>query len=172
MDDVTIPNDCEASVARAPRDDGAAGDGFDAFFRANYPGTVRLAHLLSGSNAVAEELAQDAFARVYPRFGALQEPKSYLRASTVNACRNLHRGRTREADRFRRHGPSAVVAHDATDELLDTIRSLPYRQRAVLVLRYWLGLSEAEIAESLDCRAGTVKSLHSRALTTLRKDIG
>ena len=47
------------------------------------------------------------------------------------------------------------MAHDATDEMLDTIGALPYRQRAVLVLRYWLGLSEAEIAESLGCRAGT-----------------
>jgi RNA polymerase sigma factor (sigma-70 family) len=145
---------------------------FEDFFRLNYAGTVRLAHLLTGSNDSAEDLAQEAFRRVYPRYLDLREPAQYLRAVTVNACRNWHRGRSREADRFRRHGTSPTETESAHDELLDTIRTLPYRGQAVLVLRYWMDLSEAEIAESLGCRNGTVKSIHARALAAIRKELG
>jgi len=59
----------------------------------------------------------------------------------------------------------------AFDELGDAVAALPFRQRAVLVLRYHHGLSEAEIADALECRPGTVKSLASRALDTLKKEI-
>lgn len=166
---MTIP--CDDQPTREVPSNAASSDSFDAFFRATYPGTVRLAHLLTGSNAVAEELAQDAFANIYPRYNSLQTPRSYLRAATVNVCRNWYRSRTREVDRFRRHGVSETETSSEVAELLDTIRKLPYRQRAVLVLRYWLDLSEADIAETLGCRAGTVKSLHSRALTAIRKEL-
>lgn len=66
--------------------------------------------------------------------------------------------------------PTEVQAFE-TDDMAEVIARLPYRQRAVLVLRYWLDLSEADIAERLGCRAGTVKSLHSRALTRIRSEI-
>ena len=144
---------------------------FEVFFAAQFPATVRLAHLLTGSDAVAQELAQDAFAKLLPRFGSLREPKSYLRATIVNVCRNWHRGHRRELERFRRHGVPAEESVDEIEELIDVIARLPYRQRTVLVLRYWLDLSEAEIARSLACRPGTVKSLHSRALASIRKDL-
>lgn len=144
---------------------------FDDFFRVHYPSTVRLAHLLTGSNAIAEELAQDAFAQMYPRFDDVLEPKSYLRTTTVNVCRNWHRRHRRELARFERHGASEVHSVDSVEELIDVIAALPYRQRAVLVMRYWLDLSEADIAHSLGCRPGTVKSLHSRALAAIRKDL-
>jgi RNA polymerase sigma-70 factor (sigma-E family) len=147
-------------------------DGFDAFFGAHYPATVRLAHLLTGSNLSAEDLAQDAFARVLPHHGKLDNPAAYLRTATINVCRSWHRSRGREQDRFRRHGPSPDIAISAASaELLDSIRRLPYRQQAVLVLRYWLDLSEADIAITLGCRPGTVKSLHARALEAIRKDL-
>lgn len=145
---------------------------FDRFFAGEYPGAVRLAHLLTGSNAGAEDLAQDAFARVLPHFERLDNPAAYLRTAIVNACRTWHRTRGREQDRFRRHGATSDIAiSTASAELLDSIRRLPYRQQAVLVLRYWLDLSEADIALTLDCRPGTVKSLHSRALDAIRKDL-
>lgn len=155
-----------------------AGDGsrrppneFDDFFRVRYPGAVRLAHLLTGSNAVAEELTQDAFAQIYPRYADLTEPNSYLRATVVNVCRNWHRAHRRELDRFRRHGAADEHVTDAVEHLIELIAALPYRQRAVLVMRYWLDLTEADIARSLGCRPGTVKSLHSRALAAIRKDL-
>jgi RNA polymerase sigma factor (sigma-70 family) len=145
---------------------------FDRFFADEYASTVRLAHLLTGSNAHAEDLAQDAFARVIGHFDRLDNPAAYLRTATVNVCRTWHRSRGREQDRFRRHGATPDVALSAASaELLATIRRLPYRQQAVLVMRYWLDLSEVEIALALDCRPGTVKSLHSRALAAIRKDL-
>lgn len=144
---------------------------FDRFFCDQYPTTVRLAHLLTGSNAVAEELAQDAFAQVYRRFDAIREPRTYLRATTVNTCRNWHRRHTRELDRFRRHGATTTDVSDVVEELIDIIADLSYRQRAVVVMRYWLDLTEADIAQALECRPGTVKSLHSRALAAIRKEL-
>ncbi|MCB0969133.1 MAG: sigma-70 family RNA polymerase sigma factor, partial [Ilumatobacter sp.] len=125
----------------------------------------------TGSNAIAEELAQDAFAQMYPRFADVLEPKSYLRTTTINVCRNWHRRHRRELDRFERHGATEDRSADSVEELIDVIAALPYRQRAVLVMRYWLDLSEADIAYSLGCRPGTVKSLHSRALAAIRKDL-
>ena len=152
--------------------DSSTASAFERFFDHEYPGAVRLAHLLSGSNTPAEDLAQEAFARVLPHFDRLDNPAAYLRTAIVNACRTWHRSRGREQDRFRRHGASAEVALSAASaELLDSIRRLPYRQQAVLVLRYWLDMSEADIALTLDCRPGTVKSLHSRALDAIRKDL-
>ena len=70
-----------------------------------------------------------------------------------------------------RLGEPNEFAEPGHQPLLDVIDALPYRQRAVLVLRYWLDLSEIEIASALDCRPGTVRSLHFRALATLRKDV-
>lgn len=150
--------------------------GFERFFGEHHAATVRLAHLLTGSAAAAEDLAQDAFANVLPHFAALDNPAAYLRTATVNTCRSWHRSRGREQDRFRRHGTTpelAPAAHlsDTSADLLDSIRRLPYRQQAVLVLRYWLDLTEVDIASTLGCRPGTVKSLHARALDAIRKDL-
>lgn len=145
---------------------------FDRFFAGEYASAVRLAHVLTGSNASAEDLAQDAFARVLPHFDRLDRPAAYLRTAVVNACSTWHRTRGREQDRFRRHGTTEQVAISAASaELIDSIRRLPYRQQAVLVLRYWLDLSESDIALTLGCRPGTVKSLHSRALDAIRKEL-
>lgn len=144
---------------------------FDVFFREQFPKTVRLAHLLTGSNAAAEDLAQDAFAKVFSRLDRLDNPAAYLRTTTVNICRNWHRTSSRESDRFRRHGLSETQLSMESDELLDSIRRLSYHQQEVLVLRYWLDLSESDIARVLGCRAGTVKSRCSRALAALRTDL-
>ncbi len=166
---MTIP--CEVPPATLSDHRDREPYSFDDFFRDRYSATVRLAHLLTGSNGIAEELAQDAFAQLYPRFDSVREPKSYLRTTTVNVCRNWHRRHRRELERFGRHGASEERSTDSVEELIDVIAELPYRQRAVLVMRYWLDLSEADIAHSLDCRPGTVKSLHSRALTAIRKEL-
>jgi RNA polymerase sigma factor (sigma-70 family) len=146
-------------------------DGFDAFYRAEYARTVRLARLLTGSAGVAEDLAQEAFLRVYRQAVAPDNSAGFLRTVTVNLCHNWHRGRSREALRMARIAQSPQSLSLEANELDAVVGALPYRQRAVLVLRYWLDLSEADIAKALGCRAGTVKSLHARALARLRQEI-
>ena len=168
---MTIPCEDPPATMSVDAHDDPSPKSFDEFFRSQYSSVVRMAHLLTGSNAIAEELAQDAFAQLYTRFDALREPSSYLRATTVNVCRNWHRRHRRELVRFERHGLSEDRATDSVEEMIDVVTALPYRQRAVLVMRYWLDLSEADIADSLGCRRGTVKSLHSRALAAIRKEL-
>ncbi len=147
---------------------------FNELYRLHRRDTVRLARLLSGSDAAAEDLAHEAFVRVYRRSGApVDNPAAFLRTVTVNVCRSWHRARQRERLRIVHHGPDADsdgVSSEAR-ELDASLARLPYHERAVVVLRYWLDLSEADIASTLGCRPGTVKSRHSRALRKLEKDI-
>jgi RNA polymerase sigma factor (sigma-70 family) len=140
---------------------------FDDFYRREWPNAVRLAHLLTGVDAVAEDLAQDAFARVHAKWPTIDNTAAYLRTTLVNVCRSWHRSHGREQARLRR-AHRDEVAYLPTDDLLDAIDALPYRQKAVLVLRYYHDLAEADIADALRCRPGTVKSLASRALEHLR----
>lgn len=156
-----------------PRDH--VDDRFQRFYRDNYTQTARLARLLTNRPEVADDLAQDAFVRVY-RYAQnadrpIDNPAALLRTTTVNVCRSWHTSQKRLQLRMARHGPGPESLTEWERELDHSLRRLPYDQRAVVVLRYWLGLSEAEIAESLDCRPGTVKSRLSRALRTLRKEL-
>lgn len=138
---------------------------FAEFYREQHEPMLRLAYLLTQSHAVAEDLVQDSFIRVEPRWSSLDQPVAYLRRTVTNACYSYHRRRKREqavpyeapADREPEH-----------DEMWDALAKLAPRRRAALVLRYYLDLSEADIASALGCRKGTVKSLTHRALADLR----
>jgi RNA polymerase sigma-70 factor (sigma-E family) len=147
-------------------------EAFDRFFRSTYAESIRLAHLLTGDRWAAEDIAQDTYTRLHGRFAALDNADAYLRVSLVNAAQSFHRSRGREAARLQRLaiGATETVAPEAA-ELLDAVDRLPHRQRAVVVLRYYLDLSETEIAAVIGCRPGTVKSLASRALARLSKEI-
>ena len=144
-------------------------DTFAVFYRSEYPSAVRLARLLVPHGA-AEDLAQEAFSRLHGRFDTIDNPPAYLRTTLVNLGRTWHRRSAREADRLA-EVPRVEPTELGASEMLDAIDALPYRQKAVVVLRYWLDLSEAEIAAILGCRAGTVKSLGARALSRLRKAV-
>lgn len=143
---------------------------FNAFYRREYPQALRLAFLLTRSQAVADDVVQEAFAAVYRRYDDIGNPGGYLRVTVVNNCNRWHRSARRE-DRRLRLSAASLSGPAEPDHLTDALAGLPYRQRAVLVLRYWGGHSEAEIAQILDCRPGTVKSLASRALRRLRSEI-
>jgi RNA polymerase sigma factor (sigma-70 family) len=138
-----------------------------------------LATLLTGDEHVAEDIAHDAFLRAAGRFRHLREPEAfgaYLRKTVVNTCRARARRVRRERMflertwRVRRVEPDTSA--DDRDELLPLIRSLPYRQRAALVLRYWDDMSEAQIADILRTSPRAVNALLSRAMGTLRRGIG
>jgi RNA polymerase sigma-70 factor (sigma-E family) len=129
---------------------------------------IRVAYLLTGSQAVAEDLVQDTFIRVQPRLDSLGEPGAYLRRSVVNACYSWHRRQRRER-LLHVDPPSAVTAESEHVEMWDALAHLQPTRRTVLVLRYYLDLPEAEVAEILGCRIGTVKSATHRALRDLRR---
>jgi RNA polymerase sigma-70 factor (sigma-E family) len=155
----------------APSDPGPAA-GFEAFYGHRYRDAVRLAYVITGDPGTAEDIAQEALLRVRPRFERLREPWPYTRAAIVNVARSHARRGRREQARLELVATSspAVSTSDPT-ELLDAIDALPFRQKAVIVLRYYEDLSEREIASVLRCRPGTVKSLASRALSRLAQEI-
>jgi RNA polymerase sigma-70 factor (sigma-E family) len=130
---------------------------------------VRLAVALTGSEATAEDIVHDAFVRVHAHWHRVENPNAYLRAAVVNACRSAARRAARE--RAAIAGPIADVTTLKADEMFDALATLPYRQRAALVLQYYEGLTHAEIAEALGCRDGTVASLTHRGLAQLRRVI-
>jgi len=138
-------------------------------YRELWPGLVRLARLLTGSHALGEDLAQEAFIGLI-RSGDIAAPEAYLRRSVVNASINLGKRRARERAHLLTLREEVSLPPEV-DELWAIVEKLPVRQRAVLVLRYQLDLPEAEIARLLQCRPGTVKSLASRALTHLRQEM-
>lgn len=150
-------------------------DAFTAFYRAEYAGAVRLAWLLTNRGTDCEDLAQDAFARIADRFPTLDRPRAYLRTAIVNRCRETHRSREREQRRIDRAAAEPrpdVEIGDGTDaHLLRLVAALPYPQRAVLVLRYWGDLPDAEIARILDVRPATVRSMAHRATRRLQKEL-
>lgn len=155
-------------------DDEAGGaddaEGFDAFYRDRFAPMVKLAGLITQSPDAARDLVQDAFVRVHRRFDRLDNPSAYLRSAVVNACRSWQRRAVLE----RRTAASAPAPGPATldaSEMSDALRRLPFRQRAALVLRFYGGFTEAEIAESLGCRPGTVGPLIHRGLAALREVI-
>jgi RNA polymerase sigma-70 factor (sigma-E family) len=172
MGDVTDLGDAASQsvdddVDRAATD---AHDSFDDVFAQQSVSLVRLATLLTGSFAIAEEVVQEAFVGLLRRWDTVDAPTMYLRTAVVNGCHS-HGRRISVA---RRHAPRfepPLVASTEPDIMQDAIAHLPLRQRTAVVLRYWLDLSEHDIAEHLGCRPGTVKSLLSRALANLREEV-
>ena len=129
---------------------------------------VRLADTLVDTRPHAEEVVQDAFAAVFERWDRIDDPPAYLRTCVLNNCRRVLRRRM-----LRRAHP---VQPDADGELgfnhvVDAIRRLPDRQRSMIVLRYDLQLTDAEIAATLGVPIGTVKSTLHRAIAALRQEI-
>jgi RNA polymerase sigma factor (sigma-70 family) len=140
-----------------------------ALFDEHYRRLVSLAHLLTGSNEVAEDLVQDCFARLLRRGEGVANPEGYLRTSVVNAVRSWHRHQAIE--RAFRNRPIAEDVPPDLQELHAALDRLRARERAALVLRFYEELPEADIAAILGCRPGTVKSLISRGLQHLRREV-
>ena len=169
--------------ARAPDLDAmlCASIDFEDFFHASWRRLYPAARAIAGDRASAEDALQTAFAKAYAswaRVSAADHPEAYVRRMVVNEILN-----SRRSAWFRRERPTAE--HDATasiasaeadvvdrDALWCAVQSLPVRQRAVIVLRYYEDLSEAEIADVLGCSRGTVKSQASAALKNLRTGSG
>ena len=146
--------------------------GFEEFVGARRDALLRTAYLLTGDHHDAEDLVQSALIKVVPKWGRIKDrPEPYVRR--VLARESVNRWRER---RWREVNAVAVpegVHHDSTDRidhiaLLEELRTLSPRQRAVLVLRYFDDLTEAETAAALGISVGTVKSHARDALARLR----
>jgi RNA polymerase sigma-70 factor (sigma-E family) len=145
---------------------------FDAYVRTRCAELRQLAFLLTGDWAAAEDAVQTALIRCERRWTGIgeQQQHAYVRKAVVNAT-NTWRIRRRQ------HAPlsdlESVASRDADSDsrltVLAALRRLPLAQRQVLVLRYYEGMSEADIATALGVSAGTVKSRAARALTALRE---
>jgi len=143
---------------------------FEDLFRSRYEPMVRVAFLLVGSRAEAEDVVQDAFARIELRWTRLDNPEGYLHRCVVNRSHDMLRRRRLE-QRFRLLHRDDRTSELGADELGDALASLAPKRRAAVVLRYYAGLPEREIAEILRVRPGTVKSMLHRALAQLREVI-
>jgi RNA polymerase sigma-70 factor (sigma-E family) len=150
--------------------------GFDDFVVMRSPRLLRTAYLLTHDWALAEDLVQTALARAWEAWHRIEgDPEPYVRRIIVNSYASWWRRRwtgelPTEVLPERAHPGDAHGGVDERDRLWRALRQLPRRQRAVLVLRYFEDMSEAEIADALGCSLGTVKSQASRALAKLRLD--
>ncbi|MBD3783680.1 MAG: SigE family RNA polymerase sigma factor [Micrococcales bacterium] len=145
---------------------------FVDFVRAASPRLLRTAWFLCGDPGQAEELVQAALERVYLRWGRLRDgsPLAYTRKVMLNLHLDHQRRRVREISTASppERARTDVGPEDA-DEVVSMLLELPLRERQVVVLRYYVGLSEAETADTLNVSTGTVKSSASRGLAKLRE---
>lgn len=152
-----------------------ADEALEQLYAAHWRQLVRLSVLLVRDQGTAEEVVQDAFVAVHGRWSRLRDPDkalAYLRQAVVNRSRSALRHRAvvhRHAATVR--PPDAADPTPDSDRraaVLDALRALPDRQREVLALRYYLDLSEADIADTLGISRGAVKSHASRGAAALR----
>lgn len=148
---------------------------FAAYMSARQPALLRTAYLLTGDAHTAEDVVQSALAKLYLAWEKVQRRESldgYVRRILVNETNSLFRRawrrRERVTDELPERGTEDAYDDGLAEEVWAMVSSLPPRQRAVIVLRYYEDLSEAEIARTLGISEGTVKSQASRALAGLR----
>lgn len=167
----------ETAANGTSRRDADADAAVTELYGAHYRSLVRLAVLLLHDIATAEEVVQDSFVALHAGIHRLRDSEkalSYLRAAVVNRSRSVLRHRVvvdRNAPKSApdmpsaEHGAMALLERSA---VIAALRSLPERQREVVVLRYYGDLSEAEIASAMGITRGAVKSHTSRAMAALR----
>jgi RNA polymerase sigma-70 factor (sigma-E family) len=152
-------------------------DGVHEFVAAHGDRMLRLAILLTGSRDAGEDLFQQGLERMIRRWNRIEgDPEAYLRTTLSRLAIDRWRLRARRPEVLAGELPTISVADstptiDLRDSLTRALSGLPARQRAVLVLRHWMQLSEHETAEALGCSVGTIKSANSRGLAKLRNSL-
>jgi len=167
VDEIEFPG-----TLRRPQDAEAA---VGALYQAHAPGLIRLAYVMLGDRPGAEDVVQEAFCALYRRWEHLADPDralAYVRSSVLNGCRSSLRRQTvrRALVTFQRPAVSAeatVLSGEERQQVMQAVRRLPGRQREVLVLRFYLDMSEEEAARAMGISRGTVKSATSRAVAAL-----
>jgi RNA polymerase sigma-70 factor (sigma-E family) len=163
-----------------------AHNAVSALFRERHAELVRLATLVVGDRPTAEDVVQDVFARLCRRSwlpDGADQGLAYVRTAVLNECRSTLRRRKVARRIFGRPeftrsddgGDSAedeVILAEERRQVLGALATLPVRRREVLVLRYWLGLTETQIASVLGISTGTVKSSAARGIAALARKLG
>lgn len=153
----------------------------DELYRAHALGLIRLALVLVGDRESAQDVVQDAFVGLYRAWPRLRDPAKapgYLRTAVINGARSVLRARNRSRLLRLHYDPpvwsaeAAVMVREERRAVLAAVARLSRRQREVLALRYYAGLSHAEIAETLSIATGTVASTLSHAMAALARELG
>jgi RNA polymerase sigma-70 factor (sigma-E family) len=150
---------------------------FEEWTRQGVPKLLRFATVLCGDGHLAEDMVQDVVIKAHRNWDRIQQadrPDSYLRKMVVNEFLSWRHKWSRFVPRPEIEdstAPDHADRHADRDQLIGELAKLPKRQRAVLVLRYYAGLSDQEIAATLGCSAGTIRGYASRALATLRIEL-
>jgi|SRR5215469_12728277 len=156
--------------------DASADEEFSEFMHGRWSQLVRLGYGLTGDQQLAEDLAQTAFARAYASWSRVRkadDPDAYVRRMVVNANKNRFR-KLRVSELLTDSLPELAASGDSASQrddramLVDALMRLSYGQRAAVVLRYWLDMTETETAVVLGCSVGNVKSQAARGLAKLR----
>jgi len=174
------PGSGVAGSVPAPGADVGSGDpsvAVAALYAEHALGLIRLAYIMLGSAAAAEDVVQEAFCGLFRRWPHLHEPAKalgYVRSSVINGCRSVLRQRAvvelSEACEPTTASAEAVLLTDEERlEIIRALRALPARQREVLTLRFYLDLRDDEIAQAMGIGNGTVRSAAHRGLISLRK---
>ncbi len=145
--------------------------GFDEVYRSQRTALLRLAYLLVRSQAVAEELTQDAFARLYQHFDQVENPPGFVRTTLVRLCLTWQSRHEMERDRLTRVGEPAPLGEPHIDQMWDALARVRPERRAVLVLRYYDDLPIRAIAALVGCPEPTVRTRLHRGLADLRKEL-
>ncbi|WP_415947567.1 SigE family RNA polymerase sigma factor [Streptomyces sp. KLOTTS4A1] len=159
---------------------GADAPTFEEYAGTRWPSLYRSAYLLTGNHADAEDVAQQTLLQAYRSWSKVigsDSPDAYLRRMLTNTFLSARRPMKRRLELLTDAPPEQDTArppHGLEDRMMlwPHVKSLPPRQRAVIVLRYYEDLSEQEIADALGCSRGTVKSTAHRALKALRAVLG
>jgi RNA polymerase sigma-70 factor (sigma-E family) len=179
--DMTVPT---YRAGTGPQPDpwpATAGAAVDDLFRLHAVDLVRFALMLVGDQSTAEDVVQDAFLGLYRAWDRIRDPDAvlgYLRTAVVNGTRSVHRSRGRARLLRVQHDPpvwsaeAAVMDGEDRRAVLAAIATLPQRQREVLALKYYLDLSERDVAAIMRVSRGTVAAASSRALATLARRLG
>jgi RNA polymerase sigma-70 factor (sigma-E family) len=153
--------------------------GLGALYVRHGPSALALAYLLTGDRALAEDLTQEAFARVVGRFAHLRDPEAfpaYLRKTVLNLARSHFRRKRLERSFLRREQQQpreegVEYNLDVREDVWQALQLLPERQRLAIVLHFYEDLSDDEASDVLRCRPGTYRSLVSRGVKALREQI-
>jgi RNA polymerase sigma-70 factor (sigma-E family) len=177
------PTIWEGAARLTERSDVERDRAMAALFDRYYAPMCRLAYVILGDAAMAEEIVMDALLKTFSGWSRIRDPEridAYLRRAVVNLCRSRIRRKAIEARvnaaAYRRGRSGAPgwdpEGHETSRLVWEAVRALPERQRACVVLRYYDDLSEARIADVMQCSVGTVKSQLSKARVKLERSLG